>query len=116
MALLHPQTIGSSFPVAGEIPRPLLRNTHPSAKRLPEIHGFHGDRDKTYRDATRTVSDLRRIGFTADLRTYRGHGHEFNPAKNDLFRGLEKAVQRERSSTPPISHSAVAGKVTASLL
>jgi phospholipase/carboxylesterase len=93
LALLHPELIGGSFAVAGEIPQQLLRSTRTQGKALPEVQGFHGDMDRTYRDGHRTVNELKRLGYAANLRTYRGRGHEFEPAAPDLYRGLERAVR-----------------------
>ena len=81
---------------------------------VPDVHAFHGDQDRTvdYHQGSRSVGDLRRLGYAADFRIHHGAGHDFGSQKNDVFRGLEKAVQRASGSVP---RSTVAGKRTASL-
>ena len=95
LALTRPQEFGYVCALSGQVPPDLLRRAHPSGP-LPEVHGFHGDRDNSIdvRDAKRTVSSLRRLGFTADLKEYPERGHNDAGSGPDFGACIARGIRR----------------------
>ncbi|HEY4117987.1 MAG TPA: hypothetical protein VGM56_09035 [Byssovorax sp.] len=99
LALLHPNEISWACPVSGQVPPQLLSSAHPAAP-LPEVHGFHGDQDHLMeiKDGRHTVRSLQRLGYVADLREYRGHGHnDLDLAIPDVQSCLSRGIRSARS-------------------
>jgi phospholipase/carboxylesterase len=94
LALLYPDVISAAFPVAGQLTSGAFEGMQKKSSRLPELHAFYGDKSGELESSTRTVDSFKRIGYSADLRHYATHGHEFAPARQQLFPLIERATQR----------------------
>jgi phospholipase/carboxylesterase len=99
LALTHPQEFGYACALSGQVPPEVIRRAHPSGQ-LPEVHGYHGDRDNLIdvRDAKRTVSSLRRLGFTADLKEYPERSHNDAGTGPDFGACIARGVRRASPS------------------
>ncbi len=95
LALLKADMFSFACPMAGELaPQIFAGLTLPPAR--PEVHGFHGDQDQTvaFANGQGTVNAFKRLGFTADLKVYRGVGHQFDPAAKDVISCVDNGLRQ----------------------
>jgi phospholipase/carboxylesterase len=93
LAVLKPEMFSFACPMAGELPPQLVHGLPPVR---PEIHGFHGDQDRTvdFSNGRLTVDTLKKVGFTADLTVIRGVAHKFDPAAGKVAACVDKGVRK----------------------
>ena len=92
LAVTHPDSLAAAFPVGGLLPSSLYPSraivSLPRPMKLPPVSAFHGAADLAVptRSARASIAELRRAGYTADLREYAGVGHDVSDAEqNDLL-------------------------------
>ena len=84
LAVTHPEALAAAFPISGLLPPSL----YPSAAlspgalpaTLPPIAAFHGASDLAVptQGARDSIAELRRAGYTAELREYPGVEHDIS--------------------------------------
>jgi phospholipase/carboxylesterase len=91
LAVRHPELVATACPFAGQIPDQAIP---PPNQYRAEIHGFHGSNDDTvrYAEGQRTVATLQRMGYTADLTTLDGVGHQFGPASPLVAACVQRSI------------------------
>ncbi len=91
LAVTHPDQFSAVFPLGGMLPPSLYPSTTITSE-LPLIIAFHGASDLAVptQSARASISELRRAGFTAELREYAGLQHDISDQElNDLFEQLK---------------------------
>lgn len=102
IAVLHPTSIAAAIPVGGWVAFPLPKEAPPAPR--PPITALHGADDRLIPVApTRTsVSDLRALGFAAELREFPGVGHAIpEPMRRELLGLVSAALRAATGPTPP---------------
>lgn len=89
LAVTHPESLAAAFPIGGMLPPSLYPSkaivSMPRPMKLPPVSAFHGAADLAVptRSARASVAELRRAGYTAELREYAGVGHDVSDAEQD---------------------------------
>ncbi|MFO0694565.1 MAG: hypothetical protein U0230_13475 [Polyangiales bacterium] len=81
LAVLHPDDVGVSFPVAGWLPPQLMPRHVEDPESFPAIHAIHGTVDPVVKlgPTRRTVRRLHALGIDCDLREVEGVRHAVTP-------------------------------------
>ena len=87
LAVTHPDALSAAFPISGLLPTSL----YPSAKlsseprlgKLPPVVAFHGSADLAVplRSAQASIAELKRAGYSAELREVAGVEHDISAAE-----------------------------------
>ncbi len=89
LAVTHPESLAAAFPIGGLLPPSLYPSkaivSMPRPMKLPPVSAFHGAADLAVptRSARASIAELRRAGYTAELREYAGVGHDVSDAEQD---------------------------------
>jgi phospholipase/carboxylesterase len=82
LAVTHPEALAAAFPISGLLPTELypsaaLISSPPRPAMLPPVAAFHGAADLAVptRGARDSIAELRRAGYSAELREYAGLEH-----------------------------------------
>lgn len=81
LAVTHPEALAAAFPISGLLPPSLYPSaalsSGPRPATLPPITAFHGASDLAVptEGARASIAELRRAGYTAELREYAGVEH-----------------------------------------
>ena len=84
LAVTHPEVLAGAFPISGLLPPSLYPSaalsSMPRPATLPPIAAFHGASDLAVptRGAHASIAELRRAGYTAELREYAGVEHDIS--------------------------------------
>ena len=82
LAVTHPEALAAAFPISGLLPPSLYPSaalrSGPRPATLPPIAAFHGASDLAVptQAARASIAELRRAGYTAELREYAGVEHD----------------------------------------
>lgn len=82
LAITHPEALAAAFPISGLLPLSLYPSAALSAgprqAALPPVTAFHGASDLAVptAGARDSIAELRRAGYTAELREYAGVEHD----------------------------------------
>ena len=82
LAVTHPEALAAAFPISGLLPPSLYPSaalsSGPRPATLPPVAAFHGASDLAVptRGARASIAELRRVGYTAELREYAGVEHD----------------------------------------
>ncbi len=82
LAVTHPEALAAAFPISGLLPPSLYPSAAlssvPRPATLPPVTAFHGASDLAVptAGARASIAELRRAGYTAELREYVGVEHE----------------------------------------
>ncbi|WP_437834821.1 alpha/beta hydrolase [Sorangium sp. So ce1153] len=82
LAVTHPEALAAAFPISGLLPPSLYPSaalsSGPRPATLPPVAAFHGASDLAVptRGARASIAELRRAGYTAELREYVGVEHD----------------------------------------
>ena len=82
LAVTHPEALTAAFPISGLLPPSLYPSaalsSRPRPATLPPVAAFHGASDLAVptRGARASIAELRRAGYTAELREYAGVEHD----------------------------------------
>jgi len=82
LAVTHPEALAAAFPISGQLPPSLYPSaalsSGPRPAILPPITAFHGASDLAVptQGARDSIAELRRAGYTAELREYVGVEHD----------------------------------------
>jgi phospholipase/carboxylesterase len=93
LAMRTPAVVSAAFPLSGFLPPSLRARNKPAD--APRIVAYHGDADDVVstsldHETNKALSDA---GFTAELHTYPGVGHQVPPPiANDVRAAIERAV------------------------
>jgi phospholipase/carboxylesterase len=81
LAVTHPEALAAAFPISGRLPPSLYPSaalsSGPRPATLPSVTAFHGASDVAVptQGARASIAELRRAGYTAELREYAGVEH-----------------------------------------
>jgi phospholipase/carboxylesterase len=77
LAVTHPEALTAAFPISGLLPPSLYPSAALSSGPLPPVTAFHGASDLAVptQGARASIAELRRAGYTAELREYVGVEH-----------------------------------------
>ncbi len=81
LAVTHPEALAAAFPISGLLPPSLYPSaalsSRPRPATLPAVIAFHGASDLAVptQGARASIAELRRAGYTAQLREYAGVEH-----------------------------------------
>jgi phospholipase/carboxylesterase len=84
LTVTHPEVLAAAFPISGLLPPSLYPSAALSSRSrpatLPSIAAFHGGADLAVptRGARASIAELRRAGYTAELREYAGVEHHIS--------------------------------------
>ena len=84
LAVTHPEALAAAFPISGLLPPSLYPSaalsSRPRPATLPSVAAFHGASDLAVptRSARASIAELRRAGYTAELREYAGVEHDIS--------------------------------------
>ncbi|HRI50646.1 MAG TPA: dienelactone hydrolase family protein [Pseudomonadota bacterium] len=84
LAVTHPEALAAAFPISGLLPPSLYPSaalsSRPRPATLPPVAAFHGASDLAVptRSARASIAELRRAGYTAELREYAGVEHDIS--------------------------------------
>lgn len=84
LAVTHPEALAAAFPISGRLPPSLYPSAAlssvPRPATLPPVAAFHGASDAAVptQGARASISELRRAGYTAELREYAGVEHDIS--------------------------------------
>ncbi len=84
LAVTHPEALAAAFPISGLLPPSLYPSaalsSRPRPATLPPVAAFHGASDLAVptRGARASIAELRRAGYTAELREYAGVEHDIS--------------------------------------
>lgn len=87
LAVTRPEALAAAFPISGQLPPSLYPSaalsSRPHPATLPPIVAFHGGSDLAVptRGARDSIAELRRAGYTAELREYAGVEHDISAAE-----------------------------------
>jgi phospholipase/carboxylesterase len=100
LVLHQPDMFAAACLVSGQLPPESIDKAGPGAK--PPIHAFHGDADDTVdlADDQRTIAELKKMGFPADLRVLPGGKHKFEPAETMVHACLTEALGGPKAPVP----------------
>lgn len=95
LAVTHPTDLAAVFPISGLLQKALYPSRALDPATLPPVLAFHGADDlavptQSARDA---IAELRRAGYTAELREYPGVEHSTNGREMaEIFEQLRQAA------------------------
>ncbi len=80
LAVTHPDVLAAAFPISGMLPPSLYPSAAHSPELLPPVTAFHGATDLAVptEGARASIAELRRAGYTAELREYAGIAHDIS--------------------------------------
>jgi len=84
LAVTHPEALAAAFPIGGLLPPSLYPSaalsSEPRSVTLPPVAAFHGASDLAAptQGARASIAELRRAGYTAELREYAGVAHDIS--------------------------------------
>lgn len=78
LVVTHPDALAAAFPISGLLPPSLYPSATLSSGPLPPVTAFHGASDVAVptQGARASIAELRRAGYTAELREYVGVEHD----------------------------------------
>jgi phospholipase/carboxylesterase len=106
LAVLYPEDVGTSLPVAGWLPPQLTPRRIDDASLYPSIHALHATNDPVVRvgPTRRSVRRLQQLGLDADLAEIVATGHMWTPELREAHRSLMRDAvthsMRSMSTTP----------------
>jgi phospholipase/carboxylesterase len=107
LAVTHPDALAAAFPISGLLPPSLYPSAAltsvPRPLMLPPIAAFHGASDLAVptRGARASIAELRRAGYTAELREYPGLEHDISSEEEgDVLERLGRAADGLVSAAP----------------
>jgi phospholipase/carboxylesterase len=107
LAVTHPEALAAAFPISGLLPPSLYPSTAlrsgPRPSTLPPVAAFHGASDLAVptRGARASIAELRRAGYTAELREYPGVEHDISDAEEgDLLERIGQAADGLAAAAP----------------
>ncbi len=99
LAVTHPEALAAAFPIGGLLPPSLYPSaalsSGPRPATLPPIVAFHGASDQAVptRGSRASIAELRRAGYTAELREYAGVEHDISDEEEgDLLERIGRAA------------------------
>jgi phospholipase/carboxylesterase len=107
LAVTHPEALAAAFPISGLLPLSLYPSAalgagpHPTT--LPPITAFHGAADLAVptRGARDSIAELRRAGYTAELREYAGVEHDTSDEElREIFEQIGRAADGLAEKAP----------------
>lgn len=80
LAVTHPEVFAAAFPISGLLPPSLYPSAALNSETLPPVIAFHGASDLAVptAGARASIIELRRAGYTAELREYAGVEHDIS--------------------------------------
>lgn len=108
LAVLYPEDVGTSLPVAGWLPPQLTPRRVTDASLYPSIHALHATNDPVVRvgPTRRSVRRLQQLGLDADLAEIIASGHSWTPELRDAHRALMRDAvthSMRSASTSPVA-------------
>jgi len=109
LAVTRPDVVAAAFPISGLLPTSLypsaaLRSL-PRPARLPPIFAFHGAADRAVPtlSAHASIAELRRAGYSAELREYAAVEHDISPQEvGELLEQIGRSADG-LAAAPPAS-------------
>lgn len=107
LAVTHPEVLAAAFPISGRLPPSLYPSSalssHPHPASLPPVTAFHGAADFAVptHGARASIAELRRAGYTAELREYDGVAHDISGEEEAEI--LERIGRAADAFTAPAS-------------
>jgi phospholipase/carboxylesterase len=99
LAVTHPDALAAAFPLSGLLPPALYPSAAPSSRArpvtFPLIMAFHGAADLAVptQGARASIAELKRSGYSAELREYAGLEHDLSAEEvGDLMEQLGRAA------------------------
>ena len=107
LAVTHPEALAAAFPIGGLLPPSLYPSaalsSEPRSATLPPVAAFHGASDLAVptRGARASVAELRRAGYSADLREYAGVEHDTsNEEEGEILERIGQAADGLVAAAP----------------
>lgn len=107
LAVTHPEALAAAFPISGLLPPSLYPSAAlssvPRPATLPPVTAFHGASDLAVptEGARASIAELRRAGYTAELREYVGVEHETSDEEvSEIVERIGQAADGLVDATP----------------
>ncbi len=107
LAVTHPEALAGAFPISGMLPPSLYPSaalsSRPRPATLPPVVAFHGGSDLAVptRGARASIAELRRAGYTAELREYPGVEHDISDEEeSELLEQIGQAADGLAAEAP----------------
>ena len=107
LAVTHPEALAAAFPISGLLPLSLYPSaalsSRPRPATLPPIAAFHGASDLAVptRGARASIAELRRAGYTAELREYAGVEHDISDEEEgEILERIGRAADGLAAAAP----------------
>lgn len=107
LAVTHPEALAAAFPISGLLPPSLYPSAAlssvPRPATLPPVTAFHGASDLAVptEGARASIAELRRAGYTAELREYVGVEHETSDEEvSEILERIGQAADGLVDATP----------------
>lgn len=111
LCVIRPEAVAAAFPISGLLPTSLYPSAAlgslPRPAKLPPIVAFHGAADRAVPtlSARASIAELRRAGYSAELREYAAVEHDISPEEVDelleqIGRTADDLVAALPASTP----------------
>jgi phospholipase/carboxylesterase len=107
LAVTHPEALAAAFPISGLLPPSLYPSlalsSRPRPARLPPVAAFHGASDLAVptRGARASIAELRRAGYTAELREYAGLEHDISDEEEgEILERIGRAADSLAAEAP----------------
>jgi phospholipase/carboxylesterase len=107
LAVTHPEALAAAFPISGLLPPALYPSaalkSGPRAATLPAVAAFHGAADLAVptQGARASIAELRRAGYTADLREYAGVAHDISDEEEgEVLERIARAAEGLAARAP----------------
>ncbi len=108
LAVTHPEVLSAAFPISGLLPPSLYPSaalsSAPRAATLPPVVAFHGASDLAVptQGARASIAELRRVGYTAELREYAGVEHDISDEEEgELLERIGRVADSLAAASPP---------------
>ncbi len=107
LAVTHPEALAAAFPISGLLPPSLYPSaalsSEPRPATLPPVAAFHGASDLAVptQGARASIAELRRAGYTAELREYPGVEHDISDeALGEILERIGRAADGLAAAAP----------------
>lgn len=107
LVVTHPEALAAAFPISGLLPTSLYPSAAlssvPRPATLPPVAAFHGASDLAVstQSARTSIAELRRAGYTAELREYAGIEHDISAAEEaEILERIGRAADGLAVSAP----------------
>ena len=107
LAVTHPEALAAAFPIGGLLPPSLYPSaalsSEPRSATLPPVAAFHGASDLAVptEGARASIAELRRAGYTAELREYAGVEHDISDEEQkEILERIGRAADGLAAAAP----------------